>query len=73
MKTFLISYNHDGAQWSVELKARDIEDAKARLAKLPYARLDGEMVGKVPATLGPFAMAMVAIRNGFSRLMGNHA
>ena len=70
MRTFLISYNHNGSEWVLELKADNAEDAKARLARLPYARVDGELLAKVPATLGPFAVAAAIVRNGFARLLG---
>lgn len=69
-KTFLVSYHHDGADWSLELKARDADDARARLKVLPLARIDGQIVAKVPATLGPLAVALTSIRNGLSRLTG---
>src|SRR3546814_2239660 len=32
-KTFLVRYNHDGAEWGLELPARDIEDAKVRISR----------------------------------------
>lgn len=49
MKTYLFTYNHDGAEWILELKADSPQDARARLAKLAYARLDGELKFKIPA------------------------
>ena len=67
-KTYVVRYRHDGADWLLELKANDFDDAKARLAKLPYANIDGELVAKVPAALGPLAMIAAAVRNSFSRL-----
>lgn len=73
MKTFLISYRHEGTEWVLELKARDLDDAKARLANMPYARVDGEVIAKVPATFGPIAQLTVMVRNGFSRLLGSQA
>lgn len=68
-KTFLVTYRYDGAEWVIELKARDAEDAKARLAVLPFARLDGELITTVPAALGPFATFAVAVRNGLHKLL----
>jgi hypothetical protein len=67
-KTFLITYHHDEADWVLELKARDIEDARARLAKLSCARIDGEIIAKVPAFSGPLAISAIAIRNGLAWL-----
>lgn len=63
LKTFLVSYRHDGCEWSLELKARDFNDAKARLARMSFATVDGELVAKVPATLGPLAVLAVTLRN----------
>ena len=70
MKNFLATYRYEGAEWALELKARDAEDARARLASLTYATLDGELVAKVPDALGPIAIIAAAIRNSFSRLVG---
>ena len=70
-KTFLVSYRHDGTEWMLELKARDRKDAEARLARLVFATLDGELVARVPAALGPFAALAVMIRNSFGRLIGD--
>ncbi len=68
-KTFLVAYRYEDAEWVLELKARDVEDAKARLAALPFARLDGELVARVPAVLGPLAFAVAVLRNSLSRLL----
>lgn len=62
-KTYLFSYQHAGAQWSFEIPAKDAEDAKARLARLAYARLDGELVARLPATVGVFAWLLTNLRN----------
>lgn len=69
LKSFLVTYRHDGAEWALELKAKSAEDARARLGKLAYATVDGELVAKVPATLGPFATAVMVLRNSFARLL----
>jgi hypothetical protein len=68
-KTFLIRYRYEGSEWAVRITARDYDDAKARLARMPYATIDGEHVMTVPASLGPLAAIAVALRNSFSRLM----
>lgn len=67
-KTFLISYHHDGAEWCLELPARDYADAKARLARLTFAKIDGELMMKLPAATGPLAIIISAIRNAAYRL-----
>ena len=72
LKTFLVSYHHDGADWILEIMARDAADARARLKALPLARIDGELVAKVPAPLGPLAAVVTFVRNGCLRLLGAH-
>ena len=67
MKTFLIRYNYDGAQWGLSLPARDLEDAKARIARLSFATVDGEHVITLPAATGPLAGILVIIRNWLGR------
>lgn len=72
MRTFLVSYTYGGAEWVLELKATDFSDAKARLARLPYARVDGELMAKIPAALGPIAVIAAAIRNSLARVLSPH-
>ena len=62
-KTYLFSYNYEGSQWAFEIKARDADDAKARVDRLYYVTYDGELVAKIPAYLGPVARAAVVVRN----------
>ncbi len=67
LRTFLISYQHDGKTWGEEIKARDFEDAEIRLAKLRHAKLDGELMFTIPAELGLFAKIAIYIRNALWR------
>jgi hypothetical protein len=67
-KTFLVSYRHDGAEWSLRLPARDYADARARLARLQYATVDGELKMTLPASTGPLTAMIVAVRNAFHSL-----
>lgn len=62
-KTYLFRYNHDGASWGFEIKAESPEDAKARVSRLVFAKYDGELVAKVPVSLGWPARAAMAVRN----------
>ena len=62
-KTYLFSYSHEGAEWCLEIKARDMQDAKARLARLPFARYDGELYAVIPASAGWLARLIVFVRN----------
>jgi len=63
MQTHLFSYRHDGKHWELEIKARDAEDARARIKALAFAQYDGTLVTKIPATLGPLAKLVVWLRN----------
>lgn len=63
MKRFLCSYQYEGAQWNVQLHARDLADAEARLARLAWGTVDGELMAEVPASVGFWVPAWVAIRN----------
>ena len=66
LKTHLFTYNHDGAHWSVEIKARDADDARARIGKLAYATYDGVLIANLPALTGPLAPLLCKI-NGLVR------
>lgn len=65
MKRFLVSYRHDGGQWTLELPATDLDDARHRLSQLALARLDGEIIAVVPGAFGPLAALAAAVRNFF--------
>ena len=47
---YLFEYRHEGAEWALEIRARDLNDAKARLQTLPWAQYRGEVVaaGHIP-------------------------
>jgi len=47
---YLFEYRHDGAEWALELRARDLDDAKARLRAIPWAQYRGEIAasGHIP-------------------------
>ena len=66
-KRYLVSYRHDGGEWNVELQARSLEDARQRLGQLVFGRLEGEIVAKIPAPLGPIAALAVSVRNFFQQ------
>lgn len=66
MKRYLVSYRHDGGEWNIELPAENPQDARDRLGKLMFGRLEGEIVSKVPAALGPIAALAAAVRNSIS-------
>ena len=51
-KTYLASYNYAGTKWGIEFPAQSIDDAKARLARMSYGWVDGELVMTIPAAAG---------------------
>lgn len=67
-KTFLVSYRFEGATWSIQLPARSREDAEARLARLPYASVDGELVMTLPEYAGPLAAVIAKLGNALRSL-----
>lgn len=69
-KTYLFSYNHGGHSWNLEIQAESPEDAKQRVSRLAFATYDGELVAKVPASLGTLTKLTVALRNRLRRLLG---
>jgi hypothetical protein len=68
-KTFLVSYRYNGAEWGIQLPARNLQDAQARLSSLAWATVDGELVMTLPASLGPLAAFAAACRNAVRRLL----
>jgi hypothetical protein len=46
-KTYLFSYELDGASWVFELKASDPEDAQRRIRRIQHASYDGELKAKI--------------------------
>jgi hypothetical protein len=62
-KTYLFSYNYDGCSWCFEIQAESPEDARKRVSRLTFASYDGELVAKIPATLGIPTKAIIALRN----------
>lgn len=51
-RIFLFSYNYEGAEYSVEIPATNEEEAKQRLSRLAFAKYDGELMYKIPASPG---------------------
>lgn len=66
MKTYLFEYFHDGSRWMVEIPGTDLDDATARINKLPLAKPVGELVAKVPAAAGPIVRLVCWLRNTFA-------
>mgnify|MGYP001583314352 FL=1 len=56
-QTYLVDYPHEGAFWSLEIKATSFEDAEARVRQLQYAKVAGELKFTLPAGCGFIARA----------------
>ena len=67
-ETFLLRYRFEGQEWGFEIKAKDLAEAKARLTQLPFARLDGKLIARIPFAAGPLALLATYIRNGLRRI-----
>jgi hypothetical protein len=67
-KTFIFQYHHDGGNWLLEIKAPSLDDAQARILKLPHAKPVGELVAKIPtmAGMGFIARAICWLRNSLA-------
>jgi hypothetical protein len=62
-KPFACSYAHDGAEWGLTIHAYDFADAEARIKKLGFLRLNGEVKLVVPHKLGWVAKLVCWLRN----------
>ena len=61
--THLFSYPFDGAKWTIDIRARDEDEARRRLQALAWATYDGVLVARVPVPVGPFARLANWLRN----------
>ena len=46
--THLFSYRFNGTHWSLEIKAKNAEEAKERMKALAWATYDGELIANIP-------------------------
>ena len=67
MKSFLVNYRYGGQRYALEIPAADAAEAKDRLGSLLYGQVLGEVVGKVPASIGLLASLICLLRNAFAR------
>lgn len=54
-KTYLFTYNFDGAKWELPIKAKTPEEARARLNHALYAEYTGELMASIPMTNSIFS------------------
>jgi len=68
-KRYIFSYYHNGHWWSIVIPAPDLDDARARLAKLSLARYDGELFLEIPLTPSWASALWAKLKGAFSRLL----
>lgn len=68
-QTHLFSYRFEDRDWELEIKARNAEEARARLARLAFAKYDGILVATIPAAFGPISLLAVWFRNAAVKLL----
>jgi hypothetical protein len=61
--THLFSYRFGGRQYTIDIVAKDANEARERLKALAWAQYDGELVVRIPEGLGLVARISVAMRN----------
>ncbi len=62
-QTHLYEYEHEGATWTIEVRASSADDARERMAKLREARYLGVLQMKIPVELGIFARLICRFKN----------
>lgn len=69
LRKYLFSYRYEGAEYSFEIPAYSVEEAKGRAKAIGMNRYDGELVATIPAYPGGgiIARMIVAVRNYFAR------
>ena len=48
MKKFLFEYKYDGALWGFEILAENADEAEKRVNALRWAKIQGEVMLKIP-------------------------
>lgn len=62
--THLFSYQFDGGSWTIDIRARDADEAQRRLKALAWATYDGVLVARVPVpAAGPLTRLANRLRN----------
>lgn len=68
MRTYCISYQHQGASWGAEIMATDHDDAARRLRAIGTTGVvDGQLMAKVPASVGFWVPLWCWVRNLMSK------
>jgi hypothetical protein len=61
-KYYLCEYQYEGGRWSIEIPAESWEDAAARLKRLSYGKVVGEIQATLPVQFGLWAKLWVWLR-----------
>lgn len=61
IRMYLFSYNYQGSEYSLEIPANSLEEAKGRLSQMVFAQYDGELVAKVPANSSSGILVNLAV------------
>lgn len=61
--THIFSYKFNDREYTVDIVARDEQEAKQRLKALAWAKYDGVLVARIPRQLGLLARITVFLRN----------
>jgi hypothetical protein len=69
--THLFSYRFNEREYTIDIVAKDADEAKERLKALNWAKYDGVLVARIPAGLGLFARLSVALRNATNTLFAS--
>lgn len=62
-RDYLCEYSYEGKRWSLTIMAASQDDAEARLKRLAYGKVIGELKATIPVKYGWIAKAMVFLRN----------
>lgn len=66
-RRYLFTYRYAGTDWSVEIAALSIDEAKERVKLIPFARFEGESAPRKPPARSPER------RSAWLRLFGQAA
>lgn len=66
-KTYVCSYTFHGSKWSFDIYARDLAEARLRVAAIGWdGNVDGEVYARIPAAVGFWVPVWVWLRNLFA-------
>lgn len=69
-QTHIFNYQFEGKHYTIDVVAKDADEAEKRLKALNWATYDGVLVARMPKRLGVFARFMVAVRNKTKAMLG---